>query len=78
MSNYLSQAEKLITHHKVDVKLDKLVQDWNIFFYNERNIIISIVDKQITNFLIRAEKNCRLLRAGAISYSPLLSKASLK
>ena len=44
----------------------------------EREIILNNLDSQVSNILLGAEWKCRHIRAGAIEYSPELSRLGLR
>ena len=56
VENYISISKELFNHYKIADKLDKLYEEWNLFFTEEQERKLNALDLEITNLLIGAKK----------------------
>ena len=48
IEKYLSKAQSLFDHHKIDTKIDKLKDDWDNSDQNQRRRELNKIDKEFT------------------------------
>ena len=76
VANYNAIAWKHLQFHNIPKRLKDLEDSFEHVDRDRWNIRLNMIDEQITETLLHAEKLCRKLRMGEVDYSPEMSKAS--
>jgi len=77
VDRYIQKVESLLHHYRIDYKIQTLKSKWNDTDARVQKEKLDSIDKQNTELLLCTERQCRNLRAGAVAYSPNLSKVGL-
>ena len=78
VENYNSLASALLKSNKIQQRLEQLEASFNSTDRDRWCVKLNMIDEQITEILLHAEKKCRKLRTGEVEYSPEVSEASEK
>lgn len=76
VANYDAIAWKHLQFHNIPKRLKDLEESFEYEDRDRWNIRLNMIDEQVTETLLHAEKKCRKFRMGEVDYSPEVSKAS--
>lgn len=78
VEKYNNLALSLLTSNKISQRLDQLEESFGLIDMDSWCVKLNMIDEQVTDILLHAEKKCRQLRTGEVEYSPEVSEAAEK
>ena len=78
VEKYNNVALSLLTSNKISQRLEQLEESFGSIDIDHWCVKLNMIDEQVTDILLHAEKKCRKLRTGEVEYSPEVSEAAEK